>query len=122
MIACIREESIREDEHQGYLEQIAANQMYLRRYVTSDSDSATSIIYNCWLPRWLSASPVNTSAWVTLIVSQLENGRRCELSLCRRMPSSHPSKTVEMHSNCMMPPSCKLLYVVEGLLDEELSP
>jgi len=27
------------------------------------------------LPRWLSASPVNTSAWITLVVSWLENQR-----------------------------------------------
>jgi hypothetical protein len=72
MIACIREEFIGEDEHQRYLEQVEANQIYLRRYVTSDS--AASVIHTYWTPRWLSASPVNTSAWVTLVVSQLENG------------------------------------------------
>ena len=120
LIACIREEFIREDEHQRYLEQIAANQMYLRRYVTSDS--ATSIIYTYWIPRWLSASPVNTSTWVTLVVSRLENGRGCALIFCRRMPSSRPSKIVEMHSSCMMPLLCELSRVVEGLLDEKLSP
>ena len=36
MIACIREEFTGEDERQRYLEQIAANQLYLRRYVASD--------------------------------------------------------------------------------------
>ena len=34
------------------------------------------------------------------------------------MPSSRPSKTVEMHSSRMMPLLCKLLHVVEGLQDE----
>ncbi len=72
MIACIREEYISDDERQQYLEQIAANQTYIRRYVTIES--ATSKINTYWLPRWLSASPVNTSAWVTLVVSQLEGG------------------------------------------------
>jgi hypothetical protein len=71
MIACIREEFTGEDERQRYLEQIAANQLYLRRYVASDL--ATSNTYTYWLPRWLSASPVNMSPWVTLVVSQIEN-------------------------------------------------
>jgi hypothetical protein len=120
MIACIREELIGEDERQRYLEQIAANEIYLRRYVTSDS--ATSITYAYWLPRWLSASPVNTSAWVTLIVSRLENGPQYTLILRLRMPSFRLSKTVEMHSSYMTPLLCKLFHVVEGLLDKEVSP
>jgi hypothetical protein len=33
MIACIREEYINEGDRQRYLEQIAANQIYIRRYV-----------------------------------------------------------------------------------------
>jgi hypothetical protein len=72
MIACIREEYISEIDRQQYLEQIAANQIYIRRYVTPYS--ANFKIYTYRLPRWLSASPVNTSAWVTLVVSELENG------------------------------------------------
>lgn len=72
MIACIREEYISESDRQRYLEQIAANQFYIRRYVTLYSTNFK--IYTYRLPRWLSASPVNTSAWVTLVVSQLENG------------------------------------------------
>ncbi|KAN0121467.1 histidine kinase [Russula decolorans] len=58
MIACIREEYVGEGDRQRYLEQIAANQIYI-----------------C---RWLSASPVNTSAWVTLVdaeLSSLEDSR-----------------------------------------------
>ncbi|KAI9509850.1 hypothetical protein F5148DRAFT_1275037 [Russula earlei] len=58
MIACIREEYVTEDESGRYLEQIAANQTYIRR--------------------WLSASPVNTSTWVTLVdaeLSSLEDSR-----------------------------------------------
>ena len=109
MIACIREEFVGEDERERYLEQITANEFYLRRYVTSDS--ATSITYAYWLPRWLSASPVNTSAWVTLIVSQLVNESQCALILCLRMPSFRLSKTVEMHSNYMTPLLCTLLHV-----------
>lgn len=34
MIACIREEFVTEDERMRYLEQIEANQVYIRRYVT----------------------------------------------------------------------------------------
>ena len=34
MIACIREEYINEGDRKRYLEQIAANQIYIRRYVT----------------------------------------------------------------------------------------
>ena len=34
MIACIREEYISEGDRQRYLEQIADNQIYIRRYVT----------------------------------------------------------------------------------------
>ena len=33
MIACIREEYVSEGDHQRYLEQIAANQIYICRYV-----------------------------------------------------------------------------------------
>lgn len=33
MIACIREEYISEGDYQRYLEQIAANQIYISRYV-----------------------------------------------------------------------------------------
>ncbi|KAI0005369.1 hypothetical protein BJV74DRAFT_875326 [Russula compacta] len=51
MIACIREEFVTEDERTRYLEQIEANQIYIRR--------------------WLSASPVNTSTWVTLVDAEL---------------------------------------------------
>ncbi|KAI0294831.1 histidine kinase [Russula brevipes] len=58
MIACLREEHVTEDERGRYFEQVAANQTYIRR--------------------WLSASPVNTSAWITLIdaeLSSLEDNR-----------------------------------------------
>lgn len=72
MIACIREEYVGESDRQRYLEQIAANQIYIRRCVTPYS--ANFKIYTYRPPRWLSASPVNTSAWVTLVVSELENG------------------------------------------------
>ncbi|SRR5229473_6826165 len=44
MIACIREEYINEDERQRYLEQIAANQTYIRRYVTPESASQESTL------------------------------------------------------------------------------
>ncbi|KAH9964567.1 hypothetical protein BC827DRAFT_1265837 [Russula dissimulans] len=58
MIACIREEYVTDDERGRYLEQITANQTYIRR--------------------WLSASPVNTSTWITLVdaeLSSLEDSR-----------------------------------------------
>jgi hypothetical protein len=35
MIACIREEYVTEDQSRLYLEQVAANQTYIRRYETS---------------------------------------------------------------------------------------
>jgi len=34
LVACIREEMVTEDECKQYLEQVAANQTYIRRYVT----------------------------------------------------------------------------------------
>lgn len=45
MIDCIREEYIGEGDRQRYLEQIAANQIYIRRYVTP---SATFQILHLW--------------------------------------------------------------------------
>jgi len=40
LVACIREEKITEDECRQYLEQVAANQTYIRRYVTSSSGTS----------------------------------------------------------------------------------
>ncbi|KAF8272384.1 histidine kinase [Lactarius quietus] len=51
MIDCIRDEYVAEDQRYRYLEQVAANQAYIRR--------------------WLSASPVNTSTWVALVEAEL---------------------------------------------------
>ncbi|KAH8992121.1 hypothetical protein EDB92DRAFT_1945661 [Lactarius akahatsu] len=53
MIDCIREEYVAEDQRDRYLEQVAANQAYIRR--------------------WLSASPVNTSTWVALVDAELSS-------------------------------------------------
>lgn len=53
MIDCIREEYVTEDRRDRYLEQVAANQAYIRR--------------------WLSASPVNTSTWVALVDAELSS-------------------------------------------------
>ncbi|KAN0138534.1 hypothetical protein V8E53_003522 [Lactarius tabidus] len=53
MIDCIRDEYVTEDQRYRYLEQVTANQAYIRR--------------------WLSASPVNTSTWVTLVDAELSS-------------------------------------------------
>ncbi|KAI0286668.1 histidine kinase [Russula aff. rugulosa BPL654] len=44
MIACIREEYIGESDRQRYLEQIAANQIYIRRYVTPSATSKFTLM------------------------------------------------------------------------------
>jgi hypothetical protein len=43
MIACIREEYVTEDQSKIYLDQVAANQTYIRRYETSPR--ALSVAY-----------------------------------------------------------------------------
>jgi hypothetical protein len=46
MIACIREEYIGEGDRQRYFEQIATNQIYIRRYVTpSDTSKFTFMAF-----------------------------------------------------------------------------
>ncbi|KAI9445552.1 histidine kinase [Lactarius indigo] len=53
MIDCIREEYVAVNQRNRYLEQVTANQAYIRR--------------------WLSASPVNTSTWVALVDAELSS-------------------------------------------------
>ena len=69
MIDCIREEYVTEDQHDRYLEQVALNQAYIRRYATRTVGSIPNSYRSL---RWLSASPVNTSTWVALVVSSQE--------------------------------------------------
>ena len=95
MIACIREEYVSEGDRQRYLEQVAANQIYICRYVTPQVGYFK--IHTYWLPRWLSASPVNTSAWVTLVVSKLENGDNARQFLatgCRALVPRRQSRCI----------------------------
>jgi hypothetical protein len=66
MIDCIREEYITEYQRDRYLEQVALNQAYIRRYATPTVVSMPNTYRSL---RWLSASPVNTSTWVALVVS-----------------------------------------------------
>lgn len=51
MIACARQSNITTDTHRKYMNQIELNQIYLRK--------------------WLSPSPVNSSAWVTLVDAEM---------------------------------------------------
>ena len=65
MIQCIRAGDLDVETRSKYLKQIDLNQSYIRKFVNPDSMLVPLAHGVC---RWLSPSPVNTSAWIALIV------------------------------------------------------
>jgi hypothetical protein len=97
MIACIREEFVTEDQSKLYLEQVAANQTYIRRYETSPR--ALSVTYQ--LAQMAASQPRQHEYLGSARRMFVATSAALHTDFLVRTPSCRLSRTAEMHSNYM---------------------